>query len=413
MATNKVYGAINTAGGTEGALDTVKYAVLSDGDLAIVCNSAEETHIFRFESSSAAAESDPQVIKPDDAGSNNGRWILTDMSIEDLKTYGNAVFDGTVAITGATTVAALTASGLITANTLKIGAGATIDEVDDDDTLAAASDTKLCTQGNVKAYVDAAAGGIVMSYDFFAGYLRRPWFTYSSTSVIVFSSARYHHDGTTEQIVKCDSGITYTFGSGGSNADSDDLDSGSSRWQYLYLDDSAIVTAGTNVLTASEFVNSETAPIYSAAKLGFYNGNDRCIFAVRLGASDNILEFFHEGEFVQYGDRITSRTTSDLDTTWEDVTLILPSFSRMGQATFILNASLSSSSARAYWRTNGQTSTNGHVLSYASSSTIPATDHTQIVVTDTSQVIEVKYSSTGFHQMGVVTDGWFFPNRGI
>lgn len=41
---------------------------------------------------------------------------------------------------------------------LQIGSGARVTEIEDNDSLGT-SDTKLCTQGNVKAYVDANAGG--------------------------------------------------------------------------------------------------------------------------------------------------------------------------------------------------------------------------------------------------------------
>ena len=45
-------------------------------------------------------------------------------------------------------------------NGFQIGSGAVVTTIEDDDNLGT-SDTKLCTQGNVKAYVDANAGGTI------------------------------------------------------------------------------------------------------------------------------------------------------------------------------------------------------------------------------------------------------------
>jgi hypothetical protein len=59
-----------------GGLDTVAYADLADGDIGYVGTIAGVWYAFVFEASSATAESSPNVITPDDAGANNGRWLL-------------------------------------------------------------------------------------------------------------------------------------------------------------------------------------------------------------------------------------------------------------------------------------------------------------------------------------------------
>jgi hypothetical protein len=97
---SKIFGAIATTGGTDGSLDSILEATLSDGDLAIVGDNSEEAYVYRYESSSTAAESDPEAVRPDDYGSS-GVWILLDISAQDLKIYGNAVIDGTLTVTGA------------------------------------------------------------------------------------------------------------------------------------------------------------------------------------------------------------------------------------------------------------------------------------------------------------------------
>jgi hypothetical protein len=100
--------------------------------------------------------------------------------------------------------------------------------------------------------------------DAFTGLVRRPTFVYSDTDTITLNGFRYHHNGTAEQIVKNDGTITFDFGSGGSNALSSDLSAVTSGWMYLYLDDSAIVTAATNVIAAAQLLNSIDAPAWDA-----------------------------------------------------------------------------------------------------------------------------------------------------
>ena len=124
------------------------------------------------------------------------------------------------------------------------------------------------------------------------GYLQRSKFTYVDADTITIGPGVYHHSGTTDQIVYWNS--TLTFNS---------TDTGS-QWYYLYIDDSAIVTAGTNLLTASEFINSTTAPTWSDAKHGWYHGNNRCIFAYQVG-SGSICEFSHDG-----GDSVSTVTNA-------------------------------------------------------------------------------------------------------
>ena len=63
------------------------------------------------------------------------------------------------------------------------------------------------------------------------------------------------------------------------------------QYNYLYIDDSAVVTAGNTTITASELISSPTAPTLNTTKGGFYNGNDRCIYAFKQDASDDLDRF--------------------------------------------------------------------------------------------------------------------------
>jgi len=125
----------------------------------------------------------------------------------------------------------------------------------------------------------ADAGGIAASE--MKGFTKRPVFEWLSTTTMgLQGDFLYQHNGTTTQIVG-GSNITFT------RSDT----SGTEQWNYLYLDDSAIVTAGNSTITASELISSPTAPTLNVTKGGFYNGNDRCIYTWKQNASDEILRF--------------------------------------------------------------------------------------------------------------------------
>ena len=151
---------------------------------------------------------------------------------------------------------------------------------------------------------------------------------YSSATAITIGGGMWAHTGTTNRHVYLSTQITFTLGSGGSNSDSTDL--GASQVHYLYIDDSAIVTAGTAALTASEFVNSTTAPAYSHAKAGWYNGNDRCIGAILTSAVNAILGFGVFGShYYRYAAPVVELTTVAAGTTYAalNVSSSVPRFS--------------------------------------------------------------------------------------
>ena len=66
-----------TGGVSKVSLDAAPWADLKNEDLGIVTDSGR-LYVFRYNASSSAAENvsvHPFVIKPDDAGENNGRWV--------------------------------------------------------------------------------------------------------------------------------------------------------------------------------------------------------------------------------------------------------------------------------------------------------------------------------------------------
>lgn len=257
------------------------------------------------------------------------------------------------------------------------------------------------------AYLDTITG------DPIPGYLSRSKFAWKDGDEIYINPGMYQHNGTANQLVYWNSQITFELESAGSNSDSDDY--GADGWHYIYLDDSAIVTQASPLLDADCFLNDTTAPTYSVTKHGWYNGSDRCIFAVyeTLGA---ILEFFHDGgDCVVWANRISERTNSDLDLTWVDVDMAtsMPAFSTKAKIQSVLYAMTTDGLVYAYWRTNGQTGTSGH--EYVGFERISDTNQLInisgiTVFTDTNQTIEVKLSRSDADTLSVELDAWYFPN---
>lgn len=237
------------------------------------------------------------------------------------------------------------------------------------------------------------------------GYVSRSKITYKDTDEIYLDPAVYHHQGTSEQIVYWDSQLTFQFGSGGTNEDSSDL--AVSDWYYVYLDDSAIVTAGTNVITASEIVAVTTEPSWSAAKHGWYNGNDRCIFAVKTNGSSQVEQFYHDGDLVLY-DTHYATVADELGTTWTDIVLNAPSFATRMPVRFYAGYVSAATYVDGYWRTNGQSGTYGHTV-YQISADTQLANNTLVVISDSSQTIEVKHSTAEANDMVCYAEGYYLP----
>lgn len=182
-----------------------------------------------------------------------------------------------------------------------------------------------------------------------------------------------------------------------------------STMYYLYLDHSEI-TSGT-ALTATEFLFSTTAPTWSDAKHGFYNGSDRCCFYVYTDGSSNIREFFHDGDNVFYANGIADRAAGIIVfDTWTDVTLKIPSFARGAIVTARYYWDKYANTGELSWRTNGQSGTTGHrvlEVNVADNQSRRA-NSTFLVITDSSQIVEFK-STAASSGLGVTTQGWHLP----
>lgn len=220
------------------------------------------------------------------------------------------------------------------------------------------------------------------------GYLQRSIFGYTDADTISIGPGVYDHRGTTDQIVYWNSTLSF-----------DSTDSGS-QWYYLYLDDSAIVTHGSPLLTATEFINSTTAPTWSDAKHGWYNGNDRCIFAYYVSSNDISQFTHHGGDYVQHRAAFLSQAVTDI-TGPTGITLAVPDISPDAQI-FLLTSGDGSVVANAV-----VTATLRVIGLFAVSNKLTSNAR---VSTDSDQKIYVSVSDyTGKTDLAIWTQGWYLP----
>jgi len=195
--------------------------------------------------------------------------------------------------------------------------------------------------------------------------------------------------------------------------------SGTDQWVYIYLDYSAIT--GTTV-TASEIIGSTTAPTWSDSKHGWYNGDDRCIFAVYFGGS-SISKFYHYGtDFVLYDEDFAEHSDYPVPSrnTWINIDIDrVPSFAMEVSLTWNLQSDGATTNAASwFWRTKGSGST-GHKLAITEAgSTVYDESHvatnirTNVALNfaDTTKNIEYLVSSVASNQdMDVYINGFYLP----
>jgi hypothetical protein len=173
------------------------------------------------------------------------------------------------------------------------------------------------TGGTVEAVLAELATDVA-AYLLPYGYKRGFTLGYVSTSVISLTQGQWHHSGTTEQMVYSAGAFNYTLSS-----------LSGTQLQYIYLDDSAIVSAGTAVITLTQITNSTTAPTFSNTKYGWYNGEDRCIGAVYVeGGLARKFRLFSDNYYGFYEAHIlfTSANSPTSDTSL-DFSAFVPAFS--------------------------------------------------------------------------------------
>jgi len=234
------------------------------------------------------------------------------------------------------------------------------------------------------------------------GSLNRSQFDHSSDTVLLIGAGQYDHDGTTVQDVYWNSQISFTIGSGGSNSGSSAA--GTSQWQYLYLDDSAIVTQGTALLDADCFLNSTTAPTYSQTKHGWYSGSDRCIFAFYIDSDGDIEKWFHDGgDYVLHSTQWSSGSAGASGSYSSKTISGIPAFGIKGEMNFYVSGNSAVVSSQ-YWRVTG--TTGSHYLSKVEDDEAEFVVNNVTIYTDSSQQIDILSNNAS---VTLYTAGWFIP----
>jgi len=228
------------------------------------------------------------------------------------------------------------------------------------------------------------------------GAMQRPRFKHESDTDISIRSGGYNLYGV--GWVSWDSELTYTF-----TMPADD-------WDYLYLDKSAIDTAGKTILTASEFIESTTVPVFSNAKGGYYNGDDRCIFAV-YGYSDagsNKIKPFHHygGELVLWkGWHWISATVPG--TSWTNYTgMLVPDICR--RAEFRVQTGSPTSDSDLFVAASNSAATGLRILSQDSANETGGNVRFACQLGATPNVY-LQLSAAGMASFVIETHGWYLP----
>lgn len=237
--------------------------------------------------------------------------------------------------------------------------------------------------------------------------LNRSFFSRVNGSTLRIGGGSYYLVGTNTGMYSINSEIDFVLGPGGSNASSSAPATG---WQYIYMDDSNISV--TPIVSATAFINKPTAPTYDYVKSGWYDGNDRCIFAVYTN-SGSMENFYHTGsDLVQYdGDQLVDSLTA---LTWRQITLKAPTFGTTGRH------------LTGFWG-NGLTNLNGfdyfyRVTSSSSSFRLGRTEDdesehmtVELITPTNNNQIEVNITQwlnnggSGLPTLYTFSRGWFFP----
>ncbi len=256
----------------------------------------------------------------------------------------------------------------------------------DEDDMTSNLATKVASQQSIAAYIAANT---------LTGAVVRSKFRWKSVTQIYIGAGEYHHEGTVDQKVYWDSKLTYTV-----------VTNGAPDWVYIYIDDSAVVTLGGNLLTNAEFVDNATEPTWSVTRKGWYTGSDRAIFAVYLVAND-IAVFWHDGgNRVLYDTTITDAGSVDYDLTFVNLSLTAPSFAT--RISIIAKGESSQDGGSAYYRPEGSAASNGHFLLYHSTAKEDAPS-VHLSVLAPGQVIELKHNVSDTSKLSIYTNGWYFP----
>jgi hypothetical protein len=252
------------------------------------------------------------------------------------------------------------------------------------------------------------------------GMFNRCHFKWKDTDEIYLEPGNYHHAGSTGQMMYWDSQLTFQFGSGGSNSASNDL--GASEWHYLYIDDSAVVTAATNLISNTELLNSTTAPAWTVANHGWYPSSatnnvqttDRCIGAFLTDGSNNITYFKHVGDVVYFNTSVSIGTHTS-SSSFTSKTCTAPGFCDAAECMFY-SYTAGSLTFNVHWRPGDSTDATGLYLQNAygyhvdDGNFVRPSSTLRIALDSSDQTFDIRHSSSsGDAKTDIYQSGWYFP----
>jgi len=231
-----------------------------------------------------------------------------------------------------------------------------------------------------------------LSAELLPGYMKRSTFTWvTGGTTLTIGGGIYEVNGTLARITS-----SLTTAAHGLTANG--------VYIYLYIDYSAIPATG--IIDNTDFLWSLTGPTWSDSKLGWYSGNDRCIFGVYC-VSNLMEEFEHFGNKVIWGDDVSILSGAAISTSFADVTPVkFPTFSTMFPVTVIwvyVDAEVS-----LIWRTNGSASASGIIVCTIDANLTSVVNQTDII-TDASGIIEMMESGASTNTCSMYQLGFYLP----
>jgi hypothetical protein len=320
-----------------------------------------------------------------DGGGANAYVLTRSTNLKKVPAYKDGmliVWKAVAANTGASTI-----------NVTSIGVVALVDE----NNIALVGDEVSTVFYNQARYNNSTSKFHLVTLSIDTLKISRAQFDPISDTQFSITGGAYAHFGSVSQVLLINSTITHTITS-----------PGTSRYQYIYLDDSAIVSAGTKIITGSEIINSPTPPTPSLTKKGLYNGEDLCIFAVYIDADGDIQAFSHVNDEVMFWSWVTILNQAQTASTDYTYTLIIPTFSRMGRIS--ITSQTHSADGQMYWRTHETVSVaTGTITLFSFLAAEAASGGQFIAVSDSSQQIVLRCNGGNISTVFVKQSSWFFP----
>lgn len=262
-------------------------------------------------------------------------------------------------------------------------------------------DPYVADEGTVPVVTQNSTGGYIYdSLQLLRSADPRLRFEYLSASAMkIYGRAVYYIDPASGNdivgpVVCSDDGTTFTF----------TAISGTSYWQYVYLDMSGLTD---RTFDYTDLYDSATAPSQGEYGWEHPTTGDPCLFAVWIGGSGNIQVFYHQdgGDFVEFDSQQTLRAYATLGSGWQQVSTasISPAFSSSIMASFLCGDA--TNQANYYRRVYGSSGT-GLYLTTSTSSQVYGTAIQR--VEESSSIFEVQSNQTT-SSMGVFGLGFFLP----